>query len=81
MSRVIFKNTALDDYTLNSALWSEWNDGDARTDHVVFADYNTEGTYSRPSWATEMDASSAAQFTIASAVGSDYADWVDADYL
>lgn len=70
---------------MDSALWRIWNTGDERTDDVLFADYNTTGNgasgASRPSFATVLTASQAASYTIASAVGSDYASWVDTSYL
>ncbi|KAF9025068.1 carbohydrate esterase family 8 protein [Hymenopellis radicata] len=83
-AKVIFKNTQVT-APLNSALWSVWNDDDERTDHVLFADYNTQGSGAdgadRPDFATVLSASEADEYSIASAVGSDYAEWVDADYL
>lgn len=83
-AKVIFKNTVVT-ATLNPALWSEWSTATPNTDHVFFADYNTSGGgvsgASRPSFATVLSASQAAAYTIASAVGSDYASWVDASYI
>ncbi|KAF8998831.1 carbohydrate esterase family 8 protein [Cyathus striatus] len=81
-AKVIFKNTVIQ-AALNPALWSIWNVGDERTDNVFFADYNTTGIsgISRPSFATSLTASQAALYSISSAVGSDYATWVDAAYL
>jgi len=82
--RVISKNTVVT-ATFNPALWSEWSTATPNTDHVFFADYNTSGGgvsgASRPSFATVLSASQAAAYTIASAVGSDYASWVDASYI
>lgn len=82
--RVIFKNTVVN-VQLNSAIWSIWNTGDERTDHILFAEYNTTGSgvsgASRASFATLLSASQAASYSISSAVGSDYASWVDAEYL
>jgi pectinesterase len=77
--RVIFKNTALDNFELNPDLWSAW--GDNPTGNIFYADYNTPGTYSRPDFAHELDEAEAAEYNIASALGSNYADWVDAEYL
>ncbi|EJD03925.1 uncharacterized protein FOMMEDRAFT_187176 [Fomitiporia mediterranea MF3/22] len=83
-AKVIFKNTVVDS-PLNKAVWSQWNVGDPRTDNILFAEYNSTGSgvadASRPSFATILTSSEADQYTIASAVGSDFADWVDADYL
>jgi pectinesterase len=84
LRRVIFKNTVIT-APMNQALWSVWNVGDERTSNILFAEYNTSGSgasgASRPSFATVLSASQAASYTIASAVGSDYASWVDAAYL
>ncbi|KAF9025069.1 pectinesterase [Hymenopellis radicata] len=83
-AKVIYKNTVIT-APLNKALWSVWNTGDERTDHILFAEYNTTGSgasgASRPSFATVLSASQAASYSISSAVGSDYASWVDSAYL
>ena len=55
------------------------------TDHILFAEYNSTGPgvsgVSRPSFSTILSSSEAAEYTISSTVGSDYASWVDASYL
>ncbi|KAJ7359714.1 pectin lyase fold/virulence factor, partial [Mycena albidolilacea] len=83
-AKVIFKNTVIN-VPMNPALWSIWNTGDPRTDNILFAEFNTTGSgasgASRPSFATVLSASQAAAYTISSAVGSDYASWVDAAYI
>ncbi|KIY68890.1 carbohydrate esterase family 8 protein [Cylindrobasidium torrendii FP15055 ss-10] len=83
-AKVIFKNTNVT-AKLNPAIWSVWNSGDTRTGHVLFGEYNTVGSgvsgASRPSFATVLSSSQASAYSISSAVGSDYASWVDADYL
>lgn len=70
---------------LNKAVWSQWNVGDPRTDNILFAEFNSTGpgvaNAARPSFATILTASEAEQYTIATAVGSDFATWVDATYL
>lgn len=68
---------------VNTAIWSIWKDGDPRTSNVFFADFNTTGISgaSRPSFSTELTSSEAAAFSIASAVGQDYKNWVDASYI
>ncbi|KAJ6582995.1 pectinesterase [Mycena vulgaris] len=82
--RVVFKNTQIT-APMNKALWSVWNTGDPRTGNILFAEFNTTGTgassASRPSFATVLTAPQAASYTISSAVGSDYASWVDAAYI
>ncbi|KAI5896093.1 carbohydrate esterase family 8 protein [Schizophyllum commune H4-8] len=80
-AKVIFMNTDVQ-AKINPALWSIWNEGDERTGHVTFADYATTGSgissISRPSFATELSSES---YSISTAVGSDYANWVDAEYF
>ena len=49
------------------------------------ADYNTTGSgamgASRASFATVLSESQAASYSISSAVGSDYTNWVDCSYF
>lgn len=82
--RVIFKDTIIT-APLNTALWSVWNSATPNTDHVLLADFNTTGSgvagVSRANFATLLSASQAASYSISSAVGSDYATWVDPAYL
>ncbi|KAJ7918381.1 pectin lyase fold/virulence factor [Mycena leptocephala] len=83
-AKVIFKNTVIT-ASMNKALWSIWNTGDPRTDDILFAEFNTTGSgasgASRPSFATVLTATQAANYSISSAVGSDFASWVDAAYV
>ncbi|KAG5638852.1 hypothetical protein H0H81_009403 [Sphagnurus paluster] len=83
-AKVIFKNTVVT-APFNKALWSVWNTNDERTSDIFFGEYNSTGSVvtdaSRPSFATLLSESEAAKYTIASAVGSDWASWVDASYL
>ncbi|KDR82514.1 hypothetical protein GALMADRAFT_134118 [Galerina marginata CBS 339.88] len=83
-AKVIFKNTVVD-ASLNTTVWSIWNVGDERTDNVFFADFNTTGSgisgAKRAPFATQLTATQAAAYSISSAVGSDYASWVDTSYL
>ncbi|KAF8881911.1 pectin lyase fold/virulence factor [Infundibulicybe gibba] len=74
---VIFKSTVVT-APLNHALWSVWNTGDERTSNILFAEYNTTGS---GQLRTVLSASQAAAYSISSAVGSDYASWVDAAYI
>ena len=81
--RVIFKNTVVN-VPLNPEVWSVWNPGTPNTDHVLFADYNSTGPgigTTRASFATVLNETQAAAYNISSAVGSDYASWVDMDYF
>ena len=68
---------------LNTTIWSIWQDGDPRTNNVFLADFNTTGisVASRPYFSTELTSSEAGAFSIASAVGDDYENWVDAYYI
>ncbi|KAJ7735761.1 pectinesterase [Mycena metata] len=81
---VIFKNTVIT-APMNKALWSVWSTSDPQTDNVLFADFNTSGSGAsgavRPSFATALTATQAATYSISSAVGSDFATWVDAAYV
>ncbi|KAF8968908.1 carbohydrate esterase family 8 protein [Flammula alnicola] len=83
-AKVIFKNTVVN-VALNTTVWSIWNVGDERTDDVFFADFNTTGSgiagAKRASFSTLLSASQASAFSISSAVGSDFATWVDTTYL
>ncbi|EIM83832.1 carbohydrate esterase family 8 protein [Stereum hirsutum FP-91666 SS1] len=82
-AQVIFLNTEVET-ALEAALWMEWSSSEPNTDHVVFADYNTTGSgvpssLDRPSWATALTSSEAADYTLSSALGT--TSWVDSDYL
>ncbi|KAF9265921.1 pectinesterase [Marasmius fiardii PR-910] len=83
-SRVIFKNTNLQ-VAPNKALWTLWNGDSNSVAHTLFADYKTSGTgassLARASFATVLSDSQASSYSISSAVGSDYASWVDTSYL
>ncbi|KAJ7032063.1 pectinesterase [Mycena alexandri] len=83
-AKVIFKNTVIT-APMNKALWSIWSTSAPQTDNVLFADFNTSGSGAsgavRPSFATALTATQAATYSISSAVGSDFATWVDAAYI
>ncbi|KAF9032416.1 pectinesterase [Panaeolus papilionaceus] len=80
---VIFKNTVIT-APMNKALWAPWREGDD-TSNVYYAEYNTSGSgasgASRPGFARILSASDANNYNIGSAVGSDYASWVDSAYI
>ncbi|KAJ3967212.1 pectinesterase [Lentinula raphanica] len=81
---LIFESTTLL-ITPNPALWSLW-DGEADSiSNVLNADYNTTGpgaaNLDRASWAVELTSAEAGEYDIASAVGSDWEDWVDTSYF
>ncbi|KAF8158034.1 carbohydrate esterase family 8 protein [Crassisporium funariophilum] len=83
-AKVIFLNTNVV-APLNKAVWSIWNVGTPQTDNVFYADFNSTGPgiagATRAPFATLLTASQAAAFSISSAVGSDFATWVDTTYL
>ena len=70
---------------LNKSVWSIWDPGDPRTNHVFYAEYNSFGpgvfNATRPWFATLLTPEQAKEYTIGSTVGEDYADWVDLSYL
>ncbi|EKM52889.1 carbohydrate esterase family 8 protein [Phanerochaete carnosa HHB-10118-sp] len=83
-AKVVFKNTVIT-APLDEAIWSVWQPTDPNTEDVFFAEFNSTGPgvadADRPSFATLLDSSQAAQYTIATTVGSDWATWVDTTYL
>lgn len=84
-ARVIFKSTYVT-ATLNPGIWSIWDPGDNRTDNVFMADWNTTGPgvpadATCLDWVTILDATEAAAFNISTAVGDDFANWVDMEFL
>ncbi|KAF8660894.1 hypothetical protein AX16_001523 [Volvariella volvacea WC 439] len=83
-AKVIFKNTVIT-APLNKAIWSVWSTSNPQTSNVFFAEYNSTGSgvsgATRPSFATVLTTSQANAYSISSAVGSDYASWVDTSYL
>jgi pectinesterase len=85
--RVVFKNTVIT-APLNKAIWAVWDPGNERISNVFLAEYNSSGSEvggvggtTRASFATVLGASRAAAYSISTAVGSDYASWVDSAYL
>lgn len=71
---------------LDLGIWSIWDPGDNRTDNVFMADWNTTGpgvpaNAARLDWVTILNATEAAQFNITTAVGDDFATWVDSNFL
>ncbi|KAF8575821.1 carbohydrate esterase family 8 protein [Ramaria rubella] len=83
-ARVVFKNTYIGSH-LNRALWSIWDPGDNRTDHVLFGTFEDMGpgviNDTLPDFATALTREGAENYTIATALGVDYADWVDIGYI
>ncbi|KAK7040266.1 hypothetical protein VNI00_009732 [Paramarasmius palmivorus] len=83
-AKVIFKSTELQ-VAPQPALWSLWNGDSSSVSNAFLADYQTSGTgassLSRASFAKQLSDSEASSYSISSAVGSDYANWVDTSYL
>ncbi|KAA8895547.1 carbohydrate esterase family 8 protein [Sphaerosporella brunnea] len=78
-ARVVFQNTAMTDI-INSAGWSVWSSSDANTEYVTFGEYDNSGAGSQGTRASFAKTLSA-PVTITTILGSDYANWVDTDYL
>lgn len=78
-ARVVFQNTNLSN-VINGAGWSKWNTGDDRTDHVEFGEFANAGAGASGSRASFSKKLSSA-VSIATILGSDYKNWVDASYL
>ncbi|KAK0184944.1 pectinesterase [Armillaria mellea] len=79
--RVVYTSCSLGDL-INSAGWEEWSSSEPNTDGVTFAEYNSSGdgaSGTRASFATTLTSTSG--YTISDVLGTDYADWVDSDYL
>lgn len=78
-ARVVFQRSSLSDI-VNSAGWEEWSSSEPNTDGVVFEEYDNTGdgaSGTRASFASTLSSA----VTIDTILGSDYADWVDADYI
>ncbi|KAK4125819.1 carbohydrate esterase family 8 protein [Parathielavia appendiculata] len=78
-SRVVFQNTKMSN-VVNPAGWAIWNNGDARTGNVTYAEYKNSGEGSkgtRASFATKLSSA----VSISEILGSDYKTWVDRAYL
>ncbi|KAG6913131.1 hypothetical protein DXG01_009426 [Tephrocybe rancida] len=83
-AKVIFKNTHVT-APFNNTLWSIWNPGDERTDNILFGEYGSSGpgvrNAVRPAFVTVLSRAQAAEYSISSAVGSDWKSWVDDCYI
>jgi len=82
-ARVIFKNTDIT-APMNKTIWSIWNPGDERIDHILFAEYDSFGpgvaNANRPNFSTILTRPEAAQYTLESTLPN-FLDWVDTKYL
>ncbi|KAK0184193.1 pectinesterase [Armillaria mellea] len=68
--------------SIRTAGWEQWSSSTPNTDHVTFGEYTSTGSGAsgtRASFATTLTSTSS--YTISDVLGSDYADWVDCDYL
>ncbi|EJD03927.1 carbohydrate esterase family 8 protein [Fomitiporia mediterranea MF3/22] len=83
-ARVVFLNSNIN-LELDKGVWSEWSSSMPNTDHILFAEYNSQGSgvanAARPSFVTILSSSEASQYTISSTLGSNYTSWVDQTYL
>lgn len=72
-------------HQVNKALWSVWEANDNRTSNVLFATFgnNVPGPQNDAvvSFSTALTEEQAAEYTIATALGSDYDTWVDKAYI
>lgn len=78
-ARVAFQRCSLSDI-VNSAGWEVWSSSESNTEYVTFEEYDNTGdgaSGTRASFSTTMSSA----LTIDTILGSDYADWVDADYI
>ncbi|KAK0470932.1 pectin lyase fold/virulence factor [Armillaria novae-zelandiae] len=80
-ARVVYTSCSLGNL-INSAGWEQWSSSSPNTDHVTFAEYESIGSGAsgtRASFATTLTSTSG--YTISDVLGSDYAEWVNSDYL
>ncbi|KAK0199581.1 hypothetical protein DFS33DRAFT_1456861 [Desarmillaria ectypa] len=65
-----------------NAGWEEWSSSEPNTDHVTFAEYESIGSGASGTYAPfATTLTSTGGYTISDVFGSEYADWVDSDYL
>ncbi|KIK08014.1 carbohydrate esterase family 8 protein [Laccaria amethystina LaAM-08-1] len=83
-AKVIFLNTVIT-APLNSSLWSVWQPDQPNTSNIFFADFNTTGSgikgAHRANFSTILTATQATHYSISSAVGDDFNEWVDTSYV
>ncbi|KUI63707.1 Pectinesterase [Cytospora mali] len=78
-ARVAFQKCSLSSI-INSAGWEVWSSSESNTEDVTFEEYDNTGSGAsgtRASFSTKMSSA----ISISTILGSDYADWVDSDYL
>lgn len=80
-ARVVFQNSELS-AVINSEGWRVWNDGDERTDGVLFGEFNNSGPGAEGTRADFAEALGA-EVSIEEVLGGDYASagYYDAAYL
>lgn len=79
-ARVAFQRTSMTDI-INSAGWEQWSTSEALTDNVVFEEYDNTGDGASQDDLASFATTMSSALTISTILGSDYADWVDADYI
>ncbi|KAK0186335.1 pectin lyase fold/virulence factor [Armillaria mellea] len=80
-ARVVYTSCSLGNL-INGAGWEQWSSSSPNTDHVTFAEYESIGSGAsgtRASFSTKL--SSTGGYTISDVLGSNYASWVDSNYL
>ncbi|CAK7231788.1 hypothetical protein SBRCBS47491_008048 [Sporothrix bragantina] len=78
-ARVCFQETSLSSI-INPAGWTQWSTSEPNTEDVTFEEYDNTGTGAsgtRASFSTKLTSA----VSISSILGSDYATWVDANYV
>jgi pectinesterase len=78
-ARVVFQRTRMEK-VVNKAGWRIWNEGDERTDKVLFGEFGNDGEGAkgqRASFATKLTE----EVAIGTVLGGDYKSWVDTAYL
>ncbi|ROV95268.1 hypothetical protein VPNG_08975 [Cytospora leucostoma] len=78
-ARVVFQRSSLSNI-INSAGWEEWSSSEPNTEDVLFGEYDNTGSGASGTRASFAETLSSA-LTISTILGSDYADWVDSDYI
>ncbi|GAA5889269.1 hypothetical protein JCM6882_000691 [Rhodosporidiobolus microsporus] len=83
-ARAVYKYCSISS-VINAAGWKVWNADDERTDNILFGEYENSGdgawNSARASFATQLDSAANAEYTLSSVLGSDYASWVDGEFL
>ena len=77
-ARVAFQSTSMTS-VINAAGFTQWNTGDARTDHVTFQEYANSGAGAAGT--RKYETALSGPISISTILGSSYTSWVDTSYL